>query len=692
MRAGRGNARLGRPIRRATGTALVALLVAAPLSLADSRPASVDAWRQAAAGPSALSLALAAHSGKLGPEFRARLRYAHADGTLRVMVTARGRNAATESFVKRATTWSQWYRQMPGLYAAVTPAQLATLLASPAVTHVEADYPVDYSLSISARDVGARGRDEVTAGSANGDVTVSASSPTASWEGDAPATLIDAANILVDAAGLHRVCVAPICDTKTLAVADRGDLTIAATATETDWVDLEVIAPDGTVAFRFGDSTAPLTIKDANPGTYTVNAWVNTIAVLNTGHYTATATLGPDSGAPPAIWRLDRTAGALGALASADAGLDAGQATGRGVTVAVIDSGIDKTHPDFGGFACQPGPFAPCDSRIKKAITIDHLLDAGIDPGDGLPTTEAASGHGTHVAGIIAGNGYMARAALGQESLLRSHAGIPIGIAPQASLVSIKNGDTLWAGLGIFGLEWLGAHAQELGVRVASNSWGCPGGCAADPEGLVELAEKALYDAGVLVVFAAGNDGGTEDGAAFSGQSQSPYVLSVANYDAANHVLNSSSSRGLGTEPLPDPATWTPQSEPGAGYRRPDLGAPGTSVWSTRSLTGGAASIVPRVDTGDVPGAPVPEGTGGYIALTGTSMSTPHVAGAAALLFSACPSATVLDAMRALMASADPNRVLTSDGTATAAPFEIGYGGLDVRGALDWLRANTAAC
>jgi subtilisin family serine protease len=692
MRAGRWDAAPGRLMRWATGTALAMLLVAAPMSLADSRSASVDSWRNAAAGSSALSRVLTAHAGKLGPEFRARLRYAHADGTLRVMVTTTTRSAAVQRFVKRSTTWSQWYGKLPGFYAAVTPAQLATLLASRAIRHVEADYRVDYSLSISARDVGARGRDEVAAGSATGDVTVSASSPTASWEGDAPATFVDAANILVDAAGLHRICVAPICDSKTLAVADRGDLVVDTTATETTWVDLEVIAPDGTVSFRFGDSTAPLRIKDANPGTYTVNVWVNTIAVLETGHYTATATLGPDSGAPPAMWRLDRTAGALGALTSADPGLDANQATGRGVTVAVIDSGIDKTHPDFGGFACQPGPFAPCESRIKKAITIDQLLDAGIDPGDGLPTTEAASGHGTHVAGIIAGNGYMARAALGQESLLRSHAGIPIGIAPQASLVSIKNGDTLWAGLGIFGLEWLAEHAQELGVRVASNSWGCVGGCAADPEGLVELAEKALYDAGVLVTFAAGNDGGGSDGAALSGQSQSPYVLSVANYDAANHVLNSSSSRGADTEPLPDPATWTPQSEPGAGYRRPDLAAPGTSVWSTRSLTGGAATIAPRVDTGDVPGAPVPEGTGGYIAATGTSMSTPHVAGAAALLFSACPNATVLDAMRALMASADPDRVLTSDGAGIAAPFEVGYGGLDVPGALAWLRTHTTAC
>ncbi|MDQ1446880.1 MAG: hypothetical protein QOI20_3344, partial [Acidimicrobiaceae bacterium] len=369
---------VGRARRLAIGAVILAALALAPQASAQPRSAAVDAWRQAATSPSALSHALAAHHTKLGPDFRARLRYAHADGTLRVMVTTRARTAATERLARSSTTWLQWYGKLPAFYAAVTPSQLVALLRSRAVRLVEADYRVSYSLSISARDIGARGRDEVAAGTPTGDVTVSSATPTASWQGDAPATLVDAANILVDAAGLKRVCVAPICDSVSLAVADRGDLTINATGTETDWVDLEVIAPDGTVSFRFGDSTAPLTIKDANPGAYTVNAWVNTIAVLDTGHYTATATLGSAGAAPPAVWRLDRTAGALGALASADPGLTADEATGKGVTVANIDSGIDKTHPDFGGFSCQPGVLTPCESRIKKAITIDEIFDAGV--------------------------------------------------------------------------------------------------------------------------------------------------------------------------------------------------------------------------------------------------------------------------------------------------------------------------
>ncbi|MDQ3742426.1 MAG: PKD domain-containing protein, partial [Actinomycetota bacterium] len=73
--------------------------------------------------------------------------------------------------------------------------------------------------------------------------------------------------------------------------------------------------------------------------------------------------------------------------------------------------------------------------------------------------------------------------------------------------------------------------------------------------------------------------------------------------------------------------------------------------------------------------------------MSGTSMATPHVVGASALMFSACPSAGPLDVMRAVMAGAVRDRVQKTGGGAVAEPFEVGYGGLDVRRSLDWLRA-----
>lgn len=396
-------------------------------------------------------------------------------------------------------------------------------------------------------------------------------------------------------------------------------------------------------------------------------------------------------GSSAGVWAFDPGAG-LGALRSADPALSTDAASGRGVTVAVVDGGIDRTHRDFGGFACPPSPAAPCESRVREAVTVDQIAGRGIDPGGSLPSTDLAGGHGTHVAGIVLGNGSAARASGNAGSPnLSAGAELPIGVAPQASLVSVKNGETIWAGLSSFGLTWVARNAARLGIRAVNNSWGCAGGCSFDGRSAGALALKALYDAGVLVVFAAGNDGGDSGGGSFSGYAQSPYVLGVANYDDVTHRLASSSSRGAAAAALPDPATWTPQSEPVNGLRRPDVAAPGTRIWAARSLTGGAASLAPRADASELTGGALSGGTGAYVQMTGTSMAAPHVAGAAALLFSACPRATVLEAMRALMASADGARVTTTAGNRLAQPFEVGYGGLDVRAAIDRLRA-TVAC
>ena len=388
------------------------------------------------------------------------------------------------------------------------------------------------------------------------------------------------------------------------------------------------------------------------------------------------------------VWTYDPSAGPMGALKSNIPGLSADQATGKGVTVAITDSGIDRTHRDFGGWDCEAGPYQPCESRIVRAVTVDHLVGAGADPGDFLPTTELASGHGTHVAGTVAGNGYYTRD--GGPNVARYGAdGHNFGIAPQANLISTKNGDTIWAGLSTFGLQWQLDHAEEYGIRVSSNSWGCLGGCSFNGASTIGQLFKDMYEAGIVVVFAAGNDGGNQSGTSFSGNAQSPYVLGVANYDDATHRLNSSSSRGSDNS-LPTASTWTPESEPVNGERRPDVGAPGTSIWSAATLTGGAASGLPRANVSDALGG-ASNGLPPYVQMSGTSMATPHVAGAAALMFSACPAATPLDVMRAVMAGADSTEILKTTGTAKAEPFEVGYGSLEVRRSVDWL-LNQQVC
>jgi serine protease AprX len=391
------------------------------------------------------------------------------------------------------------------------------------------------------------------------------------------------------------------------------------------------------------------------------------------------------------VWTFDPAGGPFGALRPDAAGLTADSATGKGVTTAVVDSGIDNTHKDFGGWDCTPGPYAPCESRIKRTVTVDHLVGDGFDANlQSAPTTELASGHGTHVAGIIAGNGFYSRDGDADPARYGGD-GHVFGVAPQSELVAIKNGDVIWAGLASFGLEWILAHGDEYGIRAINNSWGCLTGCSFDPNSLAAQQTRDLYHAGYLVAFAAGNGGGGPDGAAFSGNAQSPYALAVANYDHHTGQLATSSSRGqqsAANDALADPATWTPESEPAAGRRRPDVAAPGTDIWAARTLTGGAAAGTPRANLNDVTGG----GSTGFVPYTvmgGTSMATPHVVGAAAVMLSACPNASNLDVMRAVLAGAVRDRVTkTGSDAAVAEPFEVGYGGLDVRRSLDWLRAQ----
>ena len=377
------------------------------------------------------------------------------------------------------------------------------------------------------------------------------------------------------------------------------------------------------------------------------------------------------------VWSYDA---ATDSLRSDVGALTVDQATGKGVTVAITDSGIDRTFKDFSGWDCVPGPLQPCDSRILRAVTNEHLL-GGPDIGDSLPTTEAFSGHGSHVAGTVGGNAFYARDGADDAATYGAD-GLPFGVAPQANLVMTKNGDTIWAGLSQQGLEWQLENAETYNIRVSSNSWGCLGGCTFNGASAIGQLFKEMYDAGIVVTFAAGNDGGTDSGSEFSGNAQSPYVLGVAAYNDANHRLADFSSRGS-DKTLPDPATWTPASEPANGERRPDLAAPGVGIWSARTLTGGAASLVPRANTSDVTGG------GGccireYATMSGTSMATPHVAGAAALAFSACPTSTPLDVMRAIMATAETD-ILKTTGSTIAEAWEVGYGGLEVRRAVDWL-------
>ena len=123
--------------------------------------------------------------------------------------------------------------------------------------------------------------------------------------------------------------------------------------------------------------------------------------------------------------------------------------TGKGVTVAVIDSGVDFTHPDL----------APAMVANVKMSPLG--ADGPLPPVEGLPNTDTTSGHGTHVAGDVAGRGIASNGAYK-------------GAAPGASLVGIGTGEGLTVhSRGVLqSYDWILEHHQEYGIRVTNNSFG----------------------------------------------------------------------------------------------------------------------------------------------------------------------------------------------------------------------------
>ena len=255
-------------------------------------------------------------------------------------------------------------------------------------------------------------------------------------------------------------------------------------------------------------------------------------------------------------------------------GIDGHTETGANQTVAVIDSGVDATHPDLAG-------------RIL-AVNVNNETQSVRD----------GYGHGTHVAGIING---------------RSPDGKYIGIAPDATVISVKvandDGDAYESDL-LRGIDWVFENGPDFHIRVVniSASVTIPESYATSP---VDAAVERLWAAGVTVVAAAGNLG-TDSDAVWYAPGNDPYIISVGCLDDGTTVssgddsLCTISSRGVTED----------------GFARPDLVAPGRKIVST--LAAGsvlAAEFADRV-TSD----------GEHIRLSGTSMAAPMVTGAVALL------------------------------------------------------------
>ncbi len=284
---------------------------------------------------------------------------------------------------------------------------------------------------------------------------------------------------------------------------------------------------------------------------------------------------------------------------------------GAGIGVAIIDSGLDGTHPDFQAPGKQAGNYV--------------VTPVGVE--DGGELTAQGSSHGTHIASAAAGTGAASAAEDGPDRR---------GAAPGAPLYTFatwspadQGGAEATTLAPAMAFDWIlqNGHAQDPAIRVIVNAWSCTATpCAeANPaQAHVQLA-TGLADAGYLVLFSVGNNGGTGDGAFTSPESQlaTPGILGIGAADDEgvgnrDDCTKSISSKGDAFTPL----TW------------PDLIAPGDDVWTANAIHASEETRVP------VPENPAQSSRRSYVQVTGTSIAAGHTGGVAALMLQANASLT----------------------------------------------------
>lgn len=326
---------------------------------------------------------------------------------------------------------------------------------------------------------------------------------------------------------------------------------------------LIVQSPGGVSTMRVADSTALPSIGAVavRPGKDSLAAFWRTQANARVA-------------APRKIWldgkvkaALDGSAEQIGAPAAWQAGLD-----GNGVTVAVLDTGVDTTHPDLAG-----------------KIVGEKDFSGSEDIGDHV-------GHGTHVASTVAAGG--------------AHPGVAPGARLLIGKVLDDSGSGLESGI-IEGMQW----AADQGARVVNMSLGGDPTDGTDP--LATAVNEISASKGTLFVIAAGNAGADNTVGSPGSASSALTVGAVDSKDA----LADFSSRG-----------------PRAGDYglKPEITAPGVGIVAARAA-------------GTTMGEPVDDL---YTSASGTSMATPHVAGAAAILAQQHPTWTGAQIKNALVSTA----------------------------------------
>lgn len=262
--------------------------------------------------------------------------------------------------------------------------------------------------------------------------------------------------------------------------------------------------------------------------------------------------------------------------------------TGRGVTVAILDTGVWVHHNDL-------------ESRV---IGFKDFINNQSFPYDD-------NGHGTHVAGIIGGNGFYSR-------------GRYMGIAPECNLLSIKvldkegNGNSKEV---VDALDWIIANKERYQIKIVNISVGTmPQTGNAEKSILVQGVDKA-WDAGLVVVVAAGNNGPKPMTITTPGISRKVITVGSSNDWEVTRISGQNKKNYSGRGPTPFCVC------------KPDIVAPGSNIISCNFDYG--KSYLP------------------YVVKSGTSMSTPIVSGAIALLMQKSPDITNKEVKMKLLKSGD---------------------------------------
>ena len=337
------------------------------------------------------------------------------------------------------------------------------------------------------------------------------------------------------------------------------------------------------------------------------------------------------------VGTMERTGATIGATAIREEfGYD-----GSGVGIAVIDSGITSWHDDLTGGGSR--------QRVDAFVDFVNERDTAYDD----------YGHGTHVAGIIAGNGM-------------DSSGARSGIAPNARLIVLKALDATGTGRVsdvIAAMHYVLVKRAALNIRVVNLSIASGVYESYDDDPLTRAAER-LVKAGVVVVAASGNYGHDPQGRIIYGgvtaPGNAPWVLTVGasshmgTADRSDDRIAGFSSRGPTAIDL---AAKPDLVAPGVGIE--SLSDPGSAFYTTQS---------PYLLEGTVPTTYLP-----YLSQSGTSMAAPVVSGTVALMLQANPSLT-------------PNQVkailqYTAQVYPRYDPLTEGAGFLNAKGAVDLARA-----